>query len=163
VSFPRPLTKGTVVHSMVGHIDANKIYRFRIGLTEPNGNRTSAEVEFSADDCDSASPGTGPRYRLNSHAALTRFIGDEVDRRPSPVQFTVAESKRSTGASGEQSVPEGTLLAERNALLIAMSGAWGDVYVGDKYLSTRMRATLSQLQMLQITPGTAPSEQPHLE
>jgi len=161
VSFRRALTKGTVMHSMVGHIDANKIYHFRIGLTEPNGDRTSATVEFSADDDGYSTSAAVPRYLLNSHAALARFINDDPPRVDPRVRFSLADPR--SPLSNEQPIAEESLLVERNALLIAINEAWSDAYVGDKYLPTRMRITLSQLQMLQITPGVSSSERPHLE
>lgn len=160
VSFRRPLTRGTVVQSMVGHIDANKIYHFQIGLTEPNGDRTSATVEFSADDDQGPAAGTAPRYQLNSHAALASFISDGVQTGNPRMRFTVTESP---GAPQERNGAGESLLVERNALLIAMNEAWSNAYVGDKYLPTRVRTTLTDLQMLQIAPGDEPVERPHLE
>ena len=165
--FPRPLKNETFMHSLVGCIDKDKIYRFEIGLTEPDGKKISRTVEFSADADTEIAPDSGPQYQLNNHVSLATLFQCEPLRTGlgarggasrvsflSPVAATVAELSIA---------PIEPLLAERNALLKAMNESWADAYIGDKYLPTRLRDTLAQLQKHRPTPGAAPKKQPHLE
>lgn len=167
LSFPRALKQGTKMHSLVGRIDEDKIYHFEIGLTEPDGRRISNQVEFSADSDAVHATDRGPQYRLNSRASLTTVFQGEPLRTqlntgvstsrvsflspiaPSPGQVTAA--------------PMESLFEERNAILRAMNESWADAYIGDKYLPTRLRATLAELQKLTVTPGEASDQGPHLE
>ncbi|MEN3368697.1 MAG: molecular chaperone DnaK [Verrucomicrobiota bacterium] len=165
--FQKPLRKATVVHSLVGRIDENKIYRFEIGLTEPSGRKVSTTLEFSADSDTQLTPDSGPRYQLNSLTSLAEIFQREPLRKrlttrigSSRVSFVPSSTPASVMA---QATPMESLLAGRNAILRAMNESWADAYIGDKYLPTRLRATLAELQRFRVIPGVAPIEEPHLE
>lgn len=165
--FKRSLKKGTEVHSLVGRIDKHKIYHFKIGLTEPDGWEVSGTVEFSADSEAQAAPDPGPQYRLNKQASLATLFQREPLRtrlstrvgtsRVSFLQPTAPAPAELTAA------PTESLFEERNAILRAMNESWAHAYIGDKYLPTRLRATLAELQKLKLTPGEAIDQQPHLD
>lgn len=165
LSYEPALKQGTEMDSLVGHIDKYKIYRFEIGLKDPDGRRIPPKtVEFQAGSEDRPSKDRGPTYELNNEASLARVFQREPLRSHlstrgvnSPVRFL------STASSEPPQLTSGPLDRERNAILKAMNESWADAYIGDKFLPTRLRATLAALQNLIITPGEAPTEAPHLE
>lgn len=165
--FRRPLKTGTEMHSLVGHIDEDKIYHFQIGLKEPDGWTVSSEVEFSADTETPAAPDPGPQYHLNSRGSLATVFQAEPLR--TRLNTRVGASRVSflapiaTASAEVTAAPAEFLFEERNAILRAMNESWADAYIGDKYLPTRMRATLAELQKLTLTPGEAVGQQPHLD
>lgn len=166
--FTRPLIAGSRVHSIFGSIDENKIYQFDIGLTEPDGRKVFGTVEFSVDSNEpAAGSADGPRYHLNNMVHLRQLLQDDLFRSRLVARTTTARVNfpAQTAASVETktAAAEDSLLSERNALLLAMNEAWADAYIGDKYLPTRMRATLAQLQDLKITAGVEPETLPHRE
>ncbi len=165
--FRSPLKKGTEMHSLVGNIDEDKIYHFKIGLTEPDGWKVSGTVEFSADTEALPPPDRGPQYHLNSRASLaTVFQGEPLRTRLNTRVGTsrVSFLPPSAFAPAElTAAPAESLFKERNAILRAMNESWADAYIGDKYLPTRLRATLAELQKLKLTPGEAAGQQPHLD
>jgi molecular chaperone DnaK len=161
--FEAPLPKGTVIHTLIGHVDANKIYRFEIGLREPAGRVLKRTVEFSA-DTGTRRRSHGPRYQLNKR----KLFEDVVQRDPlrALIEGRIAASRVAiVGArtSPPASVLASSLHAERNTILKAINESWANAYIGDKYLPTRMRATLADLQDLQFIPGVDPTNRSHLE
>jgi molecular chaperone DnaK (HSP70) len=167
LSFPWTLKQGTIMHSLVGQIDKDKIYHFEIGLTEPNGRKISKTVEFSADSEAHPSKDRGPQCQLNNHASLaTVLLGEPMQTQLntrvgiSPVSFLPPPASAPAQLTVE---PMKSLFTERNAILRAMKESWADAYIGDKYLPTRLRETLAALQNLTVTPGEAPDQAPHLE
>jgi molecular chaperone DnaK (HSP70) len=165
LSFPRPLKKETEMSSLVGRIDENKIYRFKIDLTEPGGHTVSKEVEFSAES--GAPPATDRRPQphpndLDSLDTLFRSEPLQTQLNMRAGASRVAFLPPTTPASVEVTdAPMESLFEERNAILRAMNESWADAYIGDKYLPTRMRATLAELQKFSIIPGEVPDHQPH--
>ncbi len=165
--FQKSLKKGTVMHSMVGRIDENKIYQFKIGLAEPGVRQVFRDVEFSADSDGQPVPDGGPQYRLNSRDSLAIVFQRQPLR--TRVNERIGTSRVSflpptgLGPALAPAASPGSLFEERNAILRAMSESWADTYIGDKYLPARLRETLAGLQKLRLTAGEAPSQHQHLE
>jgi hypothetical protein len=165
--FQKSLKKGTVMHSMVGRIDENKIYQFKIGLTEPDVKQVFRDVEFSADSDEQPVSDSGPQYQLNSRDSLAIIFQRQpllarVSERigTSRVSFL---SPAALGPAVAPAAPIESVFEERNTILRAMSESWADSYIGDKYLPTRLRETLAGLQKLRLTAGEAASQHQHLD
>lgn len=162
--YTQALVRGTTVQSMLGHVDGNKVYHFAIELKEPDGRVIRDELSFAAATADTA-VANGPTYDLNNRSALNVFLGAEPMRsrleRQRAVPPTGVKPTHSDAHEPMAPARSESLVAERNEILRALNAPWADAYMGDKYLPTRMSATLSSLQRLDPVPGVETKEVPH--